>query len=99
MMRVQRGVQPPQRLVAAEDRERLEDARRDRRARQRDADRLEDVLGLAGGVGLDDLAQRYFDALDVERLEVRERLAGLDQPMAVVVVEPLLARRGVVARP
>ena len=49
-----------QRLVAPEHRERLEDARRDRRPGERDADRLEDVLGL-GAARLDDPAQRRLD--------------------------------------
>ena len=48
---------------------------------------------------LDDLAQRRLDRLDVERLDVRQRLARLRERCAAVVVEPLLARRRVVGRP
>ena len=64
----QSGVDARQRLVAAEHREGLEDARRDRGAGERDAHRLEDVLGL-GAARLDHAAQRLLDVLGVERLD------------------------------
>src|SRR4051795_6549956 len=52
----ERRVDAPQRLVAAEHFEGLEDARRDRRAGERDADRLGDVAG-PGGALLDQTPQ------------------------------------------
>src|SRR6185312_4817094 len=88
---LQRSVDPPQRLLATEQRDALEDPGRDGRARDRDADGLEDLLRLPAA-RLDERAQRRLDRVLVEWLGQRgERLArrgerlrpalGTDRPL------------------
>src|SRR3954469_21861180 len=90
-------VDAPQRLVATEHFEGLEDARGDRRAGQRDADRLEDVARLDVAL-LDELAQHGLDSVDREGLDGRERVADGPERRPAVVAEPLVARLRVVGR-
>jgi hypothetical protein len=90
-----RGIDARQRLVAPQERQRLEDPRRNRGSRERDAHGLEDVARLRAARG-DDVAQRRFDVLGVERLDRDQRRARIGERRAPVLAEPALARRGVV---
>src|SRR5258706_3057374 len=74
----ERAVDALERSVTAEHGKRLEDARRDGRSRQRDADWLEDVLGLHAA-RLDHGAKRRLDALGGERLYLGHGSAGRGQ--------------------
>src|SRR4051794_27228139 len=83
----QRGIQPPERLLAPEQLEGLEYPRRDRRPDDRDADRLEDLLRL-GRALLDNPAQRLVEVVGVPLGHVGEHVAREREHRATVVVEP-----------
>src|SRR4051812_33322350 len=94
---VQYGVHAPQRLLLAEQLQGLENAWRDGGSDHRDADRLEDVLGL-GLALLDHPPQRLVEMVAVPFGDLGEHLAGRGERGAPVLVEPLVARLGVMDR-
>ena len=68
------GAQPSECRLAAEQLDALEQPGRHRRARDRDADRLESLARLQAEP-LDDAAERRLDRLGRERLQLGERVA------------------------
>ena len=91
------GVDARKRLVAPEQFQRFEDAGRDRRAADRNANRLKNLVWL-DFQPLDDIAQRGLDCLSRERLHAGKRLPRVFQPQAALTVEELFARLRIVAR-
>src|SRR5215208_2821243 len=80
---VQRRLDPAHGLLAAERRERVKDARRHGGARDRDANRLVDVLRLAARP-LDDWAERFLHGLRREAVGLPQGVEGLRQRIADV---------------
>src|SRR5262249_52896386 len=89
--RGERGVDSAQCLLAPEQRDALEDPRRDRRPSQRDPQRLVDLPRL-GPEALLDLLQRGPHARLVEALRSCQRGSRLLQRVPTAVVEPALTR-------
>src|SRR3954452_20433913 len=87
----QRLVDPLDRGVAPEQRGRLEDARRDRAAGNRHADRLVELAGLHVEL-LDQRRERGFAPRLVERLYPRERLACAREVLGCAVLHHLRPR-------
>src|SRR3954468_6792274 len=96
---VKRRLDAGQRRVTAQQRNGLEDARRDGRAGDRDAERLEHLLGLEPAL-LEQAAQGRLHALGVPRGgQGREPLGRQHQALARLrIAEELLARLGIVDR-
>ena len=96
----ERGVDAGQRLVAPEQRDGLEDPRRDGRSGDRHPQRLEDLPGLQAAL-LEHAAQRRLDALGVPRRRQRRQALAPPASSALArlrIAEELLARLGIVDR-